>query len=298
MTQIQYIIDLLKLINNGSAAGAAARSAGIAGQLSTLADSMEDLGGLLDQGGINDLGATQQFYGLLSKIVSIYNRVHDYLPDRITSALDQYLDQDTVDSVYYFLGTCEYLIKGKRGFDLLVSEDGVNFDVITRNGFGDPNNHGCRVFAITDAGLCIGTANPFYGTQLWRITDLNVEEPSTAPGTGDGGNGDTDTPAGGSDDPSGSGTNGGDSQNGGASVKNPSTGDILAAAFAAVAVHWLCSAQKIKNRKLRHNPINQITAPGITACRAFLCNIFEQLLFICPSALSARRRSGRTAWRQ
>ena len=60
-----------------------------------------------------------------------------------------------------------YLRKAQRGFDLYVSEDGVNFETITTNGFGDPYNHGLRVFAVTDQGLCVGTANPFYGTQIW-----------------------------------------------------------------------------------------------------------------------------------
>ena len=62
----------------------------------------------------------------------------------------------------------------------LVSGDGINFDAITRNGFGDPYNHGCRVFAITDAGLCLGTANPFYGTQLWRLEDLAEDSQNPA----------------------------------------------------------------------------------------------------------------------
>lgn len=60
-----------------------------------------------------------------------------------------------------------YLRKAQRGFDLYVSEDGVNFETITTKGFGDPYNHGLRVFAVTDQGLCVGTANPFYGTQVW-----------------------------------------------------------------------------------------------------------------------------------
>ena len=60
-----------------------------------------------------------------------------------------------------------YLRKAQRGFDLYVSEDGVNFETITTSGFGDPYNHGLRVFAVTDQGLCVGTANPFYGTQVW-----------------------------------------------------------------------------------------------------------------------------------
>ena len=60
-----------------------------------------------------------------------------------------------------------YVRKAKRGFDLYVTEDGVNFQTITINGFGDPYNHGLRVFSTTEQGLCLGTANPFYGTQVW-----------------------------------------------------------------------------------------------------------------------------------
>ena len=60
-----------------------------------------------------------------------------------------------------------YLRTAKRGFDLYVTEDGVNFETVTIDGFGDPYNHGLRVFATTDQGLCLGTANPFFGTQIW-----------------------------------------------------------------------------------------------------------------------------------
>lgn len=56
-----------------------------------------------------------------------------------------------------------------RGFDLYVTEDGVNFECITIDGFGDPYNHGCRVFANTAGGMVIGTANPFYATQVWLM---------------------------------------------------------------------------------------------------------------------------------
>lgn len=189
-TQIQYILDLIKLIVGGDKQVAATRSAGVLNELESLSTSMTDLGDLLNKGGVSDLDATEQFYELLQKIVSIYNSIRDYLPDWITNVLDGILNQDKIDDFYYFLGTCKYLSEGERGFDLLVSEDGVNFDVITRDGFGDPYNHGCRVFAITDAGLCLGTANPFYGTQLWRLSDLTAEEPDTStpptePDTGD-----------------------------------------------------------------------------------------------------------------
>ena len=52
-----------------------------------------------------------------------------------------------------------------------MTEDGSNFTRITDNGFGDPYNHGLRAFGITSEGLFIGTANPFYGTQVWKLTE-------------------------------------------------------------------------------------------------------------------------------
>lgn len=73
----------------------------------------------------------------------------------------------TVRNIASAIKLLNYLRTAKRGFDLYVTEDGVNFETITIDGFGDPYNHGLRVFAATDQGLCLGTANPFYGTQIW-----------------------------------------------------------------------------------------------------------------------------------
>lgn len=73
------------------------------------------------------------------------------------------------DAVVSLVGVASRTRDAVRGFDLYVTEDGVNFENITIDGFGDPYNHGCRVFANTDNGMVIGTANPFYGTQVWLM---------------------------------------------------------------------------------------------------------------------------------
>ena len=73
----------------------------------------------------------------------------------------------TVRNMASAIKLLNYIRTAKRGFDLYVTEDGVNFETVTIDGFGDPYNHGLRVFATTDQGLCLGTANPFYGTQIW-----------------------------------------------------------------------------------------------------------------------------------
>ncbi|MBR2827878.1 MAG: hypothetical protein IKE70_01425, partial [Bacilli bacterium] len=56
------------------------------------------------------------------------------------------------------------------GFDLLRTKDGVNFEVISNNGFEDKYNYGASTFLSTKEGLYIGTCNPFYGAQLYLLT--------------------------------------------------------------------------------------------------------------------------------
>ena len=57
------------------------------------------------------------------------------------------------------------------GFDLLRTSDGENFEIVTDSGFDDKYNYGGRSLVATENGLYIGTANPFFGAQLWRLTE-------------------------------------------------------------------------------------------------------------------------------
>ena len=84
------------------------------------------------------------------------------------------------DTLTGFMECAGYMKDAERGFDLYVSEDGVTFETITINGFGDPYNHGLRTFSSLEDGLMIGTANPFYACQIWMLEDNAVaeEEPS------------------------------------------------------------------------------------------------------------------------
>ena len=76
-----------------------------------------------------------------------------------------------MDKVMYYFGTNYYMKQSTRGFDLMVSDDGINFDVLTREGFGTEGNHGLRVLESTDDGhgLYLGTANPYDGGQVWKL---------------------------------------------------------------------------------------------------------------------------------
>jgi hypothetical protein len=60
------------------------------------------------------------------------------------------------------------LLEPRYGFDLFSTSDGFNFHMITRKGFEDKFNFGARTFASTPQGLFLGTANYYYGTQIWK----------------------------------------------------------------------------------------------------------------------------------
>lgn len=85
--------------------------------------------------------------------------------------------EDMKKAVYYF-GVNHYSKKAVPGFDLMVTEDGLNFEIVTDDGFGDESNHGVRTLTSANAGesLYVGTANPFNGAQLWRSTDKLPEQ--------------------------------------------------------------------------------------------------------------------------
>lgn len=58
------------------------------------------------------------------------------------------------------------------GFDVFVSEDGVNFSPVTLDGFGDEKNYGGRVLLPSPYGMFVCTANPFGGGQVWRLDEI------------------------------------------------------------------------------------------------------------------------------
>ncbi|MCQ4794030.1 hypothetical protein NE692_11310, partial [Bifidobacterium adolescentis] len=57
----------------------------------------------------------------------------------------------------------------------------VTVGTVTDNGFGAPVNHGLRIFCATDDYMVVGTANPFSGTQLWRVRNTQYAVNLSAP---------------------------------------------------------------------------------------------------------------------
>ena len=73
------------------------------------------------------------------------------------------------------------------GCDVYYTSDGINWTPLTRDGFGDQFNYGARIFLPTENTLYIGTANPFYGAQVYAVEDTGSS--TTVSGSDGGGSG-------------------------------------------------------------------------------------------------------------
>ena len=167
---IKQVIDNLGLIPESDKDIA---STGASVDLATISDNIATLEELSENFEESDvtLEYRQQFYDALLEVKEQYLKVRDYLSAEAKAKIDAFLADEKIKNFGYFVGSLYYMSKSEEGYDLFVSNDGVNFDVLTRDGMGDPYNYGSRVFAITDNGLCIGTANPFYGAQVWLLEE-------------------------------------------------------------------------------------------------------------------------------
>lgn len=128
----------------------------------------------LDETAVNNTEArntNESIIDMYYEIEALYEETKESLTDDIISEIEEILSIININNIKCYFAINEYCKNATKGFDLLVSEDGVNFQVITRNGFNDKYNHGLRTFQATEEGLFLGTANPFYGTQLWLLKD-------------------------------------------------------------------------------------------------------------------------------
>ena len=145
-----------------------------------LSDALEDAaGGLCDQAATmsqdfeDDAAYVQKIDGEIAYFKSFADQYQDMLdsyeslkqqyedaygtelPSDIQDALDKLLSEENLKKLQSVLTCMCYLRDAERGFDMYVTEDGVNFTTLTTNGFNDPYNHGLRTFAVTNQGLCL-----------------------------------------------------------------------------------------------------------------------------------------------
>ena len=104
----------------------------------------------------------------------------DSIPEETAEKIEWLLNAVDVEGLQYWAKARTLVNEAESGFDLLVSEDGENWEAIVRDGFGDSGNYGARTLTVHQGELYIGTANPFYGAQLWKMTDVTpIDLPDT-----------------------------------------------------------------------------------------------------------------------
>lgn len=186
---------------------------GLCDQAATMPQDFEDDAAYVQKidGGIAYFKSfADQYQDMLDSYESLKQQYEDAygteLPSDIQDALDKLLSEENLKKLQSVLTCMCYLRDAERGFDMYVTKDGVNFTTLTTNGFNDPYNHGLRTFAVTNQGLCLGTANPFYGCQVW----IQRKENPVDPGTPDPTEPTDPSQPGGGDQPGGSQTGGND----------------------------------------------------------------------------------------
>lgn len=167
-SQIEYLKILINLLKNKNNAETVSTEA-----IEDAEDVIKDIENLE-----NDLESifTEEFLADYQIIFDSLNKLSEELPEDLLDACYSLINNETLHTMTSFLKCAGYLSRAKRGFDLYTLDSELNVETITINGFGDPFNHGCRVFAVTDNGLSIGTANPFYGTQVWNLKSVSSED--------------------------------------------------------------------------------------------------------------------------
>ena len=140
----------------------------------TMVSGLDPLSSSLDEKG------SQEFADQYAEVYEYYTQISSQLPEKLKKLFEDFMTITKKDNLIAFGKVLKYLSKAQRGFDMYTSADGESFTTITTNGFGDPYNHGLRAFATGDDWMAIGTANPFYGTQLWKMTSpVKKVEPTT-----------------------------------------------------------------------------------------------------------------------
>lgn len=150
--------------------------------LSKLVELNALLAQLTDLVDTNDI---EGFVAIYEKAASVYTSISDLLPDSLKSLYEMLVRVAEIENMKDLITCLRILSTAERGFGMytIESKDGeLTLETLTRDGFGDPFNHGLRAFAVNEeqGWMVIGTANPFMGTQLWRTT-IEVETPVEPP---------------------------------------------------------------------------------------------------------------------
>lgn len=164
--------ELVDGIKDGSIVPGSLAASGSSNEASQLFDINNELDNLGSQ--LSDKGSAD-FANNYGEVTDAFFSIADIIPDKFKGLYEMLVKLTSKANLKAYAKSLPYLAKSKRGFNLFeitdrsAANEGVTVGTVTDNGFGDPFNHGLRIFCDTDDYMVVGTANPFYGTQLWRV---------------------------------------------------------------------------------------------------------------------------------
>ena len=185
------------------------------------------------------LGNDTELQQMVGEIQYMIENPRQELLDKIREIYTS-IDWDGLDMYREISVMAEY---NDAGFDIIKTSDGVKFELVTDDGFGDRYNYGVPSMLATEEGLYIGTANPFYGSQLWLLKNT-----STSPNKPQ----NSDTPKEQPQQSSNNNNNNSNNNNGNNNGNNssPATGDNSSAIPAAALIALSSAAMfALKKRK-------------------------------------------------
>lgn len=166
--------ELVDGIKDGSIVPGSLAASGSSDEASQLFDINNELDNLGSQ--LSDKGSAD-FANNYGEVTDAFFSIADIIPDKFKGLYEMLVKLTSKANLKAYAKSLPYLSKSKRGFNLFeitdrsATNEGVTVGTVTDEGFGDPFNHGLRIFCDTDDYMVVGTANPFYGTQLWRVRD-------------------------------------------------------------------------------------------------------------------------------
>lgn len=164
--------ELVDGIKDGSIVPGSLAASGSSDEASQLFDINNELDNIGSQ--LSDKGSAD-FANNYGEVTDAFFSIADIIPDKFKGLYEMLVKLTSKANLKAYAKSLPYLAKSKRGFNLFeitdrsAANEGVTVGTVTDNGFGDPFNHGLRIFCDTDDYMVVGTANPFYGTQLWRV---------------------------------------------------------------------------------------------------------------------------------
>ena len=133
----------------------------------------EEINKLTPDTSLNPIEAAQ--YGMVRTLEELDKKINKTYYD-VKDAYDK-IDWEGV-AMYAYIN--DMVKEDTWGFDMVRTTDGENFELVTNDGFDDKYNYGGRSMVATKYGLYVGTANPFYGAQLFRLNDPLVNRSSVS----------------------------------------------------------------------------------------------------------------------